>query len=923
MNKLNFMICLIFLSFSAQAQILNGGFEQWSMGEPSDWLSNNVNEPEIILTPITQSSFSHGGSYALKGEVVEFEIKGKTLTYAPTLNSGTETSPVFQFTGKPKSVRGYYNYESAGGDVFVANVFLLNGTDLLAVSGITNYSSTGPGWHELNFYFFYLDTVTTPTSMQIIFLIGPTGGTETHVGSVFYIDDFPKMSLIKPPGEPEELGTENLVYIAGETDTIKWDGGGALNVDIKYSVDNGATYQQIVSNYPADSTRYFWTVPGSLLTRKAKIKILESQNTSNEIKSVEFNIKPWQLTRLDASDKFELFKPNEDGWLFSNATNNVWPQSWWQQFDYSGTDPITNEPYPRWFPFINADPSDFPDWPLFVDVFGEVNCYVFGNSYRSEATTHWGGIFSGIRSNWGGSCFGFAVSSLLGFYHNSSLIQRFPNIGNFTNLFTVPLNNDSRFVVNHYMIHQFGVESRANTNARWSTYTPRQLLQDIKDMFRKENGDGRALLYYNNNGSGGHAVTPYKLERIGTTSSFKVRVYDSRAPGSTNNFIRIDSVSNMWIDQTGLNYGIGSSGCFLSRESVNFLSTPTIPTAPGQILAAMKSPNGSSNMTIYNTSYADIIITSSNGDQIGFQDSIAFSNITNGVPMIPLTTSYQPPIGYDLPQDSYSLQINNFTDSLSYVFFLADSTIYNYRRFDASNNEVDELNFSESGVGIINPDPIDKNTILETIILEDSTSEKVFVTSNVKISAGDSIHIREKDRSELLLQNYGESMNYDLQVRIASANGQSIFFHMAIPLTQNSSHQIVPVWENLANDPVKILIDLGNDGTIDDSLFITNQATNIENQNYVGIPDNYNLLQNYPNPFNPTTTISFDLPQQSEVNLTVYNTLGQEVTTLINEVKHAGRHHIVFDASNLPSGVYIYRIKAGLYTGTKKMVLVK
>jgi len=376
--------------------------------------------------------------------------------------------------------------------------------------------------------------------------------------------------------------------------------------------------------------------------------------------------------------------------------------------------------------------------------FGEVNCYLFGNSYRSEATTHWGGIFSGIRDDWGGSCFGFAVSSLLGFYHNSSLVQRFPNIGSFTNLFNVPLNNNSRFVVNHYMIHQFGVESSANINARWSTYTPRQLLQDLKDMFRKENGDGRALIFYNNNGSGGHAVTPYKLERIGITSNFFVRVYDSVVPGSTNQRIRIDSIPNQWLDLTGLGWGFGNNGCFLSRESVNFLSTPTIPDDPGQMLAAMKSPNGSSNMTIYNTSYADIIITSSNGDQIGFQDSIAFSNITNGVPMIPLTTSYQPPIGYDLPQDSYSLQINNFTDSSSYVFFLADSTIYNYRRFDANNNEVDILNYSENGIGIINPDPTEKSTILETIILEDSTSEKILVTSNVKISAGDSIRIREK-----------------------------------------------------------------------------------------------------------------------------------------------------------------------------------
>jgi len=473
------------------------------------------------------------------------------------------------------------------------------------------------------------------------------------------------------------------------------------------------------------------------------------------------------------------------------------------------------------------------------------------------------------------------------------------------------------------MIHQFGVESRANTNARWSTYTPRQLLQDLKDMFRKENGDGRALLFYNNNGSGGHAVTPYRLERIGTTSSFKVRVYDSRAPGSTNNFIRIDSVSNMWIDQTGLNWGSGNSGCFLTRESVNFLSRPTFPSALGSRLAAWDSPNGSSNMTIYNTSQAEIIITSSTGDQIGFQDSIAFSNIPNGVPIIPLTTSYQPPIGYDLPQDAYSLQINNFTDSSSYVFFLSDSTIYNYRRFDADNDEVDELNFSESGIGITNPDPVDKISILEAIILEDSTSEKVFVTSNVKISAGDSIQIRVKDRNELLLQNYGESMSYDLRTRFASESLQAVFFHMAISMDQNSAHLIVPDWNDLVNTPIIIYIDIGNDGTIDDTLTIKNQITGIDDKSTHGIPDEYQLAQNYPNPFNPITKIRYSLPQQSNVSLIVYNVLGQEVITLVNEEKLIGNYEVNFEANGLPSGIYFYRLHAGNFVETKKLILMK
>ena len=522
----------------------------------------------------------------------------------------------------------------------------------------------------------------------------------------------------------------------------------------------------------------------------------------------------------------------------------------------------------------------------------------------------------------GGSCFGFAVSSLLAFYHESSLGSRFPGI-QFSTLSSATLNNASIYVVNYFFVHQFGVEAGATKQARINSYTPRELLEDLKDMFRKEDGDGRSLAFYSNVGLGGHAVTPYKLERVGTSSSFRLLVYDSRAPGSTTQRIQIDSSQNQWTDFTGLGWGSGSNRCFLRRESLNFLSTPTIPGSEQNKSGTLKFPSLGSNIILYNSSYADITITASNGNQIGFQDSVVSNSIADAFPIIPETNSYQPPIGYDLPLDIYSVQMSNFEDSSSYAFLMSDKTIYNYRRINAQTNEVDVLNYSENGVGIVNPDPVVKTASLETIILEDSTSEKVFVTSNIDVSANDSIHIREKDRSELLLQNYGESSKYDLQIRTVSAKGQSIFNRAEILLPKNSSHQIVPVWDNLKSDPVKILIDMGNDGTVDDSLIVTNEVTYIEENNYVGIPKEFKLLQNYPNPFNPSTTISFELPQKSEVNLTIYNTLGQVVATLINEIKQAGQHQIVFDASDLPNGVYIYRIKAGSYTSAKKMILLK
>ncbi len=89
------------------------------------------------------------------------------------------------------------------------------------------------------------------------------------------------------------------------------------------------------------------------------------------------------------------------------------------------------------------------------------------------------------------------------------------------------------------------------------------------------------------------------------------------------------------------------------------------------------------------------------------------------------------------------------------------------------------------------------------------------------------------------------------------------------------------------------------------------------------IPDDFTLQQNFPNPFNPNTQINFDLPEQAEVNLSVYNALGQRVATLAHGSMQAGRYDVTFDASGLSSGLYIYRLEAGSFVETRKMMYVK
>jgi peptidoglycan/xylan/chitin deacetylase (PgdA/CDA1 family) len=100
-------------------------------------------------------------------------------------------------------------------------------------------------------------------------------------------------------------------------------------------------------------------------------------------------------------------------------------------------------------------------------------------------------------------------------------------------------------------------------------------------------------------------------------------------------------------------------------------------------------------------------------------------------------------------------------------------------------------------------------------------------------------------------------------------------------------------------------------------------TTGIELQNIVAIPSSVELLQNYPNPFNPTTMISFHLPIAGRVSLKVYDMLGREIAALVDEAKSAGNCSVHWDAQRIASGVYFYRLQAGNYSATKKLLLLK
>ena len=99
--------------------------------------------------------------------------------------------------------------------------------------------------------------------------------------------------------------------------------------------------------------------------------------------------------------------------------------------------------------------------------------------------------------------------------------------------------------------------------------------------------------------------------------------------------------------------------------------------------------------------------------------------------------------------------------------------------------------------------------------------------------------------------------------------------------------------------------------------------TGVDNYQNKSIPESFDLYQNYPNPFNPNTTIKYSIAKEGYTKITVYDIIGSKVAVLVDEDKPAGSYSVQFNANNLPSGVYFYRIQAGSFIETKKMILLK
>ncbi|MCB9211656.1 MAG: T9SS type A sorting domain-containing protein [Ignavibacteriales bacterium] len=605
----------------------------------------------------------------------------------------------------------------------------------------------------------------------------------------------------------------------------------------------------------------------------------------------------------------------------------MWPEvGWYSTWDYqTGIDPFIDKVYDQDVGdgvFKNAKSSEFTDWSSYVKAFGEHNCYWYGFIYSFIATENW----KAKKSSWGGSCFGIAAANAIAFEDSVEFRANFPNFPTFVTPSTVKPDNLVRMAITQLFSHQLGNPNETIRSVAYNT-SPTQTIRDLKKMLKEDNVKIRNLLFWSNDTSnpGGHAINVYKLEQNpDTLELFTVYVWDNSYPNSLKAKIIVDTSANNGKGSWEPKYAWSTWGGYyhfgLDLPATTYLNNSSLTKTNMKQTPFLLDEN---ELKVYNTPSANIEIKDNLGNVTGFGGSGVMSNIPNSVPLIFLNGSTGPPYGYLLPKNNYSIKMNNFKNDTVNTFVFTGNKIFEYERSAATNNQTDNL-FFDGGMSVSNPNAEMKTVKLLNVISDIATgSEKLFSIKSLNLSQNDSVKIVNPDEDNLDIISYGSEKTYKIEIEYVSEDKISSFSNDNVVLTANSTQKIVPNWEKTGDLEISVYVDEGNDGTIDDTLEVKNQVTGVEEEHGSTIPTEFRLEQNYPNPFNPNTSIRYSISNENNVILKVYDILGKEVATLVNERKSSGYYVVNFDASNLTSGIYFYTIRAGSFSETKKMLLMK
>ena len=529
-----------------------------------------------------------------------------------------------------------------------------------------------------------------------------------------------------------------------------------------------------------------------------------------------------------------IFRPEIDGWNFSNHKNTMWPYSWWSQFDYCADE------YPdRWCESYES--QDFPDWPLFAEAFGDNQCYWrksgFGRPiYKIRAEVFWRIVVEinkstdafGNTNHWGGSCAGFAYSSLLYYNQYRSVFEDFPP---YSILYDVPLTDSSRKVVNKYNTMFYGAEHLWKYWLLGRPGKPDETLSDLWQMLLQSGANNRALWEVNEwTALGSHALVACSLAQDELDPDiYKVFTYENNYPSEFDS-IQINTATGTW-EYSRWNWG-GSKGLHIMDSVSRYLDYATIPPMGLHNKQGTHMGHDETDlMLIFNTGVCGIIITNLDGDSIGCVQSpkgsivVGIENAAPIIPPVPDSSQERFPVGYVLPKGSYTARISDGRDSLLYFSVFPDTNaIFFYKRTDFQEGQTDLAEYSDNDRYILVSSSDDESKTAGLMAVSTSADREMAChLDNIDLSQDESLELAIVDHSQFSLMNAGHEREYDLTLELAARTINPIFVRDSITIPDSCLHRIFPDWDALETTALTILADCDLDGVFEDTLWVQDE----------------------------------------------------------------------------------------------------
>lgn len=756
------------------------------------------------------------------------------------------------------------------------------------------------------------------------------------------------------------------LILSGRADSIRWNlpaEMGLLQIELNTHARSEPDRYVPVGTAQAQAGQFGWTIVPDSVSTQCRIRVY-SPGFPDTVYSALFRMKPLMLTRLDDQGDYVPWKMTRDNWSQGNNRAMWWPETWWAgnpDFDYEdGVDPIAGRPYPD-FPypssaaFAGAPDSLFADWPLFVRTFGEAQCYenVAEGIYNPTALWNW---FC-RREAWLGSCAGMAFSALMNFLDPEEMRNRFPALEAYETLpDDQPAADDLRLIVNQLQCVQEGADQLAMARERKGTMTPRDVVRILEEEFaRDEPAFLGPLGLYNLEEGGGHAVVPFQIltDHSGADSTWFIWTYDPNKRDDEG-FVRViqrpgepDARWNATINDriwsgTGTGLTVDGPADLDYGESVQLL--PAFTGGGGDSPAARNERYAASeDFTVFTSARGSMALTASNRPgTAGYVDGQPVDDLPGVTPLYRQTGVIGPPSSYLISGDhtfaTHTFAMGDGADAERVLGVFREDGSVCYLRAPGDSAATDRVSFGGGGMEIgvaAAGTPGAPKSIALTTIAQDYDHKKVWMVSEIELAEGDSIRVdRVAWTEDVRILNAGPSpRTCTLGLERASASSDPQFLATGIGLPAGASLRIVADWSNLADAPVSIQVDLGNDGSVDEIIEVENELEEAS----ADAPDEPQVadFEFRTHPLAGGTGgihIQGTIPVDCHVKVRAYDVMGRNLGTIFDGRHGAGELSLSWargSGARPASGICFVRLEAMdsdgrvLYRGARKALIVR